>query len=161
MRLKLSIFALFLGVVIYSCTKPPEYAIEPQIKFEYSTKNTLLQGDSNQDSLSITISFTDGDGDLGDNDSLNLFVTDGRTGFLENSFRIPFIPEQGAANGISGEITIDLFTTCCIYENRSIPPCTPNPNEPTDELTYLIYIIDRAGNKSNEVETAPIILQCQ
>ncbi|MEL6924133.1 MAG: hypothetical protein AAFO94_08800 [Bacteroidota bacterium] len=160
MKIKITIAAFLFGLLLYSCTKPPEYAIEPEIKFERLTKNNLLQGSGSEDSTLVTISFTDGDGDLGDRDSLNLFISDGRTGFLENSFRIPFIPEQGASNGISGEISFALFTTCCIFDNPSIPPCTVNNNQATDEVVYRIYIVDRAGNKSNEVETSPIVLRC-
>ena len=160
MKLKLLTSALLFGLLVYSCTKPPEYPIEPEIEYLRLTKNAMQQGAFNEDSVLVTISFTDGDGDLGDQDSLNLFITDARTGFLENSYKIPFIPEQGASNGISGEISFALFTTCCIYDDQSIPPCTPNTNEPSKQVTYKIYIEDRAGHRSNEVETEPITLLC-
>ena len=148
---------ILLTFLIISCTKPPDYPNEPEIGFVGFSKNTLQQGDGNNDSLNVVISFTDGDGDLGDRDSLNLFVTDKRTGFLQDRFKIPFIPEQGASNGISGEISFALYTTCCIdYVNHT----SCQPKSTPDTLIYEIYIMDRAKNKSNVIETAPIYLQC-
>ena len=157
MKAKFLLFAIISSLIIIGCTKPPDYPNTPEIGFVGFSKNTLQQGDGNNDSLLVVISFTDGDGDLGDRDSLNLFVTDKRTGFLQDQFKIPFIPEQGASNGISGEISFALFTTCCIdYVNHT--SCQPSPTP--DTLVYQIFIMDRADNKSNVIETAPIFLQC-
>ena len=160
--MKLNILLCFLLAIclVLSCTKPPDYPVVPEIGFKGFTKNFMDQGFLNEDSLMVTISFTDGDGDLGDHDSLNLFITDKRTGFLQDQFRIPFIPEQGASNGISGEISFALYNTCCIFSDKSIPPCTPNTQEPLDTLIYSIYIKDRSNNLSNVIETEPIFLQC-
>ena len=84
---------------------------------------------------------------------------DKRDGVESHSFAIPFIPPQGAANGISGEVSIIVPTTCCISENTPVA-CEPDPIDPVDTLIYEIRIKDRAGNMSNMVETAPIFLQC-
>lgn len=159
MKANLYLILIIFITSLIGCIKPPDYPIEPEIQFLRFTKNTMNQGFLNEDSLLVTISFTDGDGDLGDHDSLNIFLTDTRTNFLQDRYRIPFIPEQGSSNGISGEISFILFNTCCIYQS-SIPPCTPSERQPRDTLSYRIYIKDRAGNQSNEIETDPIFLRC-
>jgi hypothetical protein len=121
----------------------------------------MRQGTGQQDSVWLTIAFTDGDGDLGNNgndrDSVNVFVIDKRKNQQSETFRIPYVPDEGAGNGISGDIKLLLFTTCCDV----IPPCEPSITKPIDTLVYQISIKDRAGHKSNVVETPNIYLQCR
>jgi len=156
-------FPYFILVVIFSCTKPPDYPIEPVIKFERFSRNTMLQGDSNNDSLVITFSFTDGDGDLGYSDSIpDIFVTDARIPYPLDPFKLPVVPVQGVGNGISGEISILVYNTCCLFD--AFPACSTDPaaiaEKPIDTLTFEIYIKDRAGHESNRILTDNIYLQC-
>src|SRR5690554_3596743 len=64
MKTNYTVLILFLlGSSFFSCERPPEFSHEPKIAF---TKVTFGEGGVNsQDSLSITIFFEDGDGDLG------------------------------------------------------------------------------------------------
>jgi hypothetical protein len=152
---------VILCLSIFSCTEPPDYPNEPTIEFLSLSRNTMEQSQFNDDSLTITFGFTDGDGNLGSDPSepfVDVFLTDDRDGFLANQYRIPFIPEQGVGNGISGEISIVAFSTCCITE--VFPPCFVTPSIPTDTLTYSIQIMDRDSNFSNVIKTSPIILGC-
>lgn len=143
-------------LMLASCIRPPDFSDVPSITFMNQSRDTLLQ---QTDSLLITFSFTDGDGDLGNADSvLNLFIKDLRDSFVESK-RIPFIPTQGANNGISGEITITLPPTCCLYPDGSAP-CFPHPSFPTNQLVYEIYIKDRADHESNKITTRAINLIC-
>ena len=119
----------------------------------------MVQSNFPSDTMFVTFSFTDGDGDLGSEDSLNIFLTDKRDNFLVDRFRIPFIPEEGSGNGIEGEIRVMVFTSCCIYESGQ-PPCTTGTDQTLDTLTYELFIKDRSGNESNRIETNPIVLQC-
>ena len=144
---------------VVGCTKPPDYPIEPVIKYLGMSKKQLKQSSINADSLRVSFSFTDGDGDIGSNDSLSLFVVDKRDGFLSSKYKIPFITEAGAKNGISGEIEFVLFSTCCYFPDGQAP-CTPSKTFPTDTVVYELYLKDRAGHKSNIIETEPIILDC-
>jgi hypothetical protein len=159
MNLKNKIFvSAIIGMA--ACVRPPDYPIEPRISFSSMSKNTMRQGTFQQDSVWVTISFTDGDGDLGSKDSLNVFLLDKRFPKImtpAETFRIPYVPDQGAGNGISGDIKLLLFTTCC----NVIPPCEPSITKPIDTLVYQIAIKDRAGHKSNVVETPNIYLQCR
>lgn len=159
MKIKIVLYcALF--VAFATCIRPPNYPIEPQIQLVGQTKTNMRQGSGFQDSLYITLSFTDGDGDIGGvgTDSLNVFITDKRNNKpVEQTYRMPFVPEAGAKNGISGEIRFLMYTTCCL----SLEPCMPTPSHPVDTLVYEMYIKDRAGHKSNAVKTNPILLQCK
>lgn len=152
---------VILGCLLgfFACIKPPSYPIEPVIEFVGLSKNVIQQSTLNEDSITINFTFTDGDGDLGDNDSINIFVTDTRQDFIANKFRIPYIPPEGAANGISGEVSIVTYSTCCIFPDGQVP-CTPSDTYPVDTLTYKIQIRDRAGNLSNFIETPPILVLC-
>lgn len=146
----------------WNCLDTPNYPDEPYIEFLSVSKDTLRQGIFMEDSLQVRFSFQDGDGDLGRDDQSpenNVFFIDERTGTLDNTFGIPSIPQEGAANGVEGEVRIVLFSTCCIY-NDGQDPCTPNPSIPYDTVQYRIYIMDKAGHKSNEILTTPIILTC-
>ncbi len=161
---------LFTTLWLSSCVRPPDYPVEPHIEYVSMSKSTLLQGQGPEDTTYITISFTDGDGDLGhfkdgsEEQVLDLFLTDLRTGAQSESFIIPFVPELGSGNGVSGEITLRVLTTCCIfppYVTDAAAPCEPSQQYPVDTLRYEIYLVDRAGNESNRVETEDIFLLCQ
>lgn len=153
---------LVSAYVFEGCINPPSFAEEPKIEFARLSKDTIRQGLFQEDSLFVYFTFEDGDGDLGrtqDDDENNVFFIDTRTGTQDNSFGIPFIPQQGSSNGIEGTVEILLFSTCCIYD-QGPDPCTPNPQQPYDEVSYEIYIVDRAGNESNRITTPPITLLC-
>lgn len=145
-----------------SCLTPPDYPVEPIIKYVGMTRNSMKQSAYPIDSTSVTISYTDGDGDLGDDNLVNVTFIDKRNNIEGETFKIPFIPQQGAGKGISGDITFKVHTTCCDYPDWSDDvDCQPSTNFPVDTLVYEIYIKDRAGHESNHIQTAPIYLLCQ
>jgi len=152
-------FLTLLAISFSSCLKAPDYPLEPVIEFMSVSKSAFRQGFAARDSVIIAFTFTDGDGDLGSNDSLNVFVTDSRDNFVANKYRIPFVPEEGTGNGISGEIYITVYSTCCYFPDNT-PPCTPSTQNPLDSLTYKIQIRDRAENWSNTIETDKIYVIC-
>jgi len=157
------LYYFFFLFLVVGCTQKPDYPIEPHLEFVRLSKNIIQQGDLNSDSLTVYLKFTDGDGDIGfeTTDSLqNLFVIDSRTGNFAERIKIPKIPDTGIGNGVEGEIELLLYTTCCLF-NDNIPPCSVIDDILTDTLTYKIYMIDRANNISNTVETSPIILRCE
>ena len=158
-------FAVAL-LAITSCLKPPDYPDEPVIEFLAMNQTTIAQGRTaeNLDTLVIVFGFTDGDGDLGDDEgAFDIRLRDSRDDAL-NPFRLPVIPEQGVGNGISGEITLRIpnapSNLCCIFEN-GLDPCTASVEFPTDTFSYSITLTDRAGNVSNAIRTDPITLLCQ
>ena len=158
------LFALF--IIFIGCAKPPDYPVEPVIEYLSVSSNIANQnsGTITGDTIIATISFTDGDGDIGnDNDETTIVITDLRDNTPEESaVKLPKVPEPGANNGISGEIIFRLLPTCCLY-----PPefeqalCTPSTSSfKVDTLRYEVYIIDRAGNESNKIMLEPIYVQC-
>lgn len=158
-RLLVYIFCL---ASINSCINAPDYPDEPIIEYVSMSKSTLTQSNLNIDSLFLTFSFTDGDGDLGheaSDTSRNIYIKDLRTGRFQDRFKSPYIPEEGIGNGITGDIQLLLFTTCCLFPDN-IPPCSAPPQYPLDTVIYEISIRDRAGNFSNKITTEPIILSC-
>jgi hypothetical protein len=156
--------AFCLAVLLANCANPPDYSDAPSIEFVSVSKTTMFQTRFGQDTVGLTFSFTDGDGDISFSDTTsNVFIVDARDNFSKPSYRIPRIDEQGVGNGISGTITISVPTTCCIYPPNTAPPCDTSSFAPeiVDTLTYRIQIMDRARNKSNEITTAPIYLICK
>jgi hypothetical protein len=142
---------LALVLSFYGCKKPDEFPIIPSIEFKsiYSTRN-FLGYDQN---VMVTISFTDGDGDIGYysresglNDPIfddpssqyyNNFIV--KTFILQNgiwntidtpvSARLPYLTPEGPNKGLRGEIQREL----------SVPVPLNN-----DTLRYEIFIYDRA-----------------
>ncbi len=141
--------------LMYGCVEAPIYPVEPVIEFVKINRTQVIAQtipeDPNRalDTVYITFSFTDGDGDLGGGSVNNVFLIDSRLGNSGESFYIDAIPQGGASNGISGEITIMIPEIFCF----------PN-SEPRDELVYSIQIVDKAGNLSNIIETPAIELIC-
>lgn len=163
--LRYLLFALGLSGVLalfQACASPPNYPIEPYIEYLGISKDTMNRGAMQQDTAFITFSFTDGDGDIGNKDTIDLFVTDTRTGVTESQFRVPEVPELGASNGIKGEITFRLFTTCCIFPPElGLDPCYgESPAFRYDTVIYEFYLRDRAGHESNRVQTDPVYIRC-
>ncbi len=149
---------------IAGCVKPPDYPDEPVIEFVGLSKSYLKQGSQNEDTLIVRFSFTDGDGDLGapagGSSEPNVFLIDSRDGYEGNRFQIPFIPEEGSGNGIRGTVDLKIYSTCCLFDDGTVP-CGVSPSKPTDTLFYTLYIKDRAGHKSNEIQVGPIYLKCE
>lgn len=165
--MKILKYTFFLSItMIIACTKPPDYSDTPEIAFINFSKNTMQQGEGFEDETILTISFTDGDGDIGIDGEPSVFFKDLRTGFDLLTAAAPVIPEQGVGNGISGEMYITVNTTCCIHPDPDLAEdgCGADFEGTgvfTDTLIYEVYIEDRAGNKSNVIQTGPIILLCQ
>jgi hypothetical protein len=156
---------LSLFVWVTSCVTPPDYPEEPTLSFVGFSKNGMRQGVFAEDSVIMTLSFTDGNGDFGTPGTgidKNIFITDKRTGEIFREFKAPFVPVEGTANGISGTISVKLYTTCCIFPvSTGIPPCETPAAFPSNELVLDVYIKDRAGNVSNLITTPAITLQCR
>jgi len=159
--------ALFIAAAfITACQDPPEYAIEPQIAFISFNQDSIHQGSptniNRKDTLEVRFSFTDGDGDLGNDEGLiDVFLTDSRIPDLPTIFRLPVIPREGTADAISGEIIVRMpnqgANLCCVINET---PCITDPSVPTQNYFYTIQIQDRAGNMSNKVETTELTLIC-
>jgi hypothetical protein len=160
---------------ISSCVQgPPQYPIEPNIAFKSVSKDTLLSGDS----LTVTLTFTDGDGDIGTDLSTSpqfnsplcdlfsdssvikdpywsLILIDHRDSCPEARI-LPFVEPTGKFDDLSGEI--DFYTS--LLECK-IAGCSGDPACVEDKLVYTVLIKDRKGHLSNPVVTPPITIRCK
>ncbi len=128
-----------------SCKKDTSISIVPSITFDSISPNPAIKY---RDSVLIVISYVDGDGDLGVDsaDIKNLFVTDSRNNVI-SQFRIPQLAPTGSSIAIEGNLDIVLP-----------PQIFTNDNDTTETATYSIYVVDRAGHKSNTVKTKPLVI---
>lgn len=146
-----------------SCTQPPDYAPEPQIQFLGFNKSIIHQGIIGNpiDTLNISFSFEDGDGNLGSQETVDVYLTDSRSNFQER-FLLPIFENDASEQGISGTITLKLpnnIYLCCTFPNTT-DACFRNPTYPRDSFFYNIQIQDRAGNLSNIIKTDILTLIC-
>ena len=132
--------SIFIGIV--SCKKSEPISVVPQIEFVSVTPQNVHQF---TDSLVFKISYKDGDGDLGENNSNaeNFFLTDSRNN-VTYKFRIPQLAPDNANIIIQGNLNITLDNTSIIGSSSS------------ETFTYSIYVKDRAGNQSNTVTSSQV-----
>lgn len=148
------------GVLTTGCLKTEEFPNEPRITF----KSFEFFGDS----ASLTISFTDGDGDIGldpsdngapfDTSSIyyyNLFLeygerVNGEWNVVEFEepiyYRIPRITPTGQNKALEGEIAV------------AIDPFPLFITGNADTVRYSVELVDRALNRSNRVVSNDIIV---
>ncbi len=129
----------------------------PEISFIGMNKDNINQGSLGiEDTLIVGFSFLDIDGDVGGLNS-NIVVIDNRNGEVHLTNSMPELPASD--NGNKGQVSIEIPTLCCVFEDNT-PPCSAPFSQPTNTLSFNIYIIDKEGNQSNEISTPDIVLRC-
>lgn len=167
------ILILLALLFMTSCKRYEDYPPEPSIEY---LDMTLLRDEQGIDQRGVLrFSFSDGDGNIGlyDSDTLppydyNLFVryfekqngtfreiflitenyiNDSTIEYDTASFngRIPILTPAGKNKAISGEIEDTLFVN--------------NPLSAFDTIMFEVYIQDRDLNKSNTIQTPPIVIK--
>lgn len=156
---KVALLTAAAGFVLAGCRKAEEFPPEPIIEF----KSFELFGDS----ASLTISFTDGDGDVGLDASdtqppfdtasayyFNMFLELYELGpdgwqhvefSLPMHYRIPRITPTGQNKVLEGDISVAI---------KPLPLFVGQ----YDTIRYQVHMVDRALHVSNTVETAEIHL---
>ena len=136
---------ILIVLLLFACKKDETLSVAPTIEFKSISPSTAQEY---IDDINITISYTDGDGDLGENnpDVYNLFVLDNRNG-IEYKFRIPELSPNGNEIAIEGNFNIKINGSG--ITNSSI----------SQQVNYDIYVTDRAGNSSNTVSTSSIAIE--
>ena len=139
------IYLLFV-ISLIACEKEDSTHLSPAIVFE--SISPLVFNLTNSDSIVIVISYSDRDGDLGENnpDVHNLFVQDNRND-IEYKYRIPELSPSGSDISIEGTFNIKINGTGITDESSS------------QKVNYTIYVKDRAGNSSNTITTSSITIQ--
>jgi len=154
---------VFITTTLFACVSSPQFSDIPELSYVGVSKTSMVQSRVLSDSLFLFFDFKDGDGDIGidnDNNFFDLTITDNRTGEIYDRYKTPFVPEQGASNGVEGAVQLKLFTTCCIYDDEYNACDVPTPIR-TNDFTLDIQLVDRAGNLSNVITTEMITLICE
>ena len=175
MKTKYLIGLLLLTLAVCSCQKPVEYPVEPEIAYEGFTY--LFNPDSTfSGEGTISISFTDGDGDLGldDADTLPPF------GFNDAHYYNMIVDYLKCVNGefvktplLSWNVQTQSYDTITFNtrfkrlrdseEPKAITGTidytltVQNPFSPDDTVKFEIRILDRALHESNVIQTEAIV----
>jgi len=162
-----NILMLFVmsGFLFSACTKHEVYSVVPTIEYKSFEKIPSNTGADNK--AYMTITFTDGDGDIGLNpeDTFPPYNPGGKYYYnffidyyelqgdsfvkidlpITNNSRIPYVEPNLAELGIKGEIEIELYFN--------------NVLSNADSIKYELFIVDRALHKSNVVMTPAIYVK--
>ncbi len=132
-----------VSLISFSCTKgeKKEYDATPELEFVGVSSQSVMQ----QDNITFTIKYTDGDGDLGENNPnvKNLFLIDNRINISE-AYRISQLAPSGSSVPIQGNLNVELKNV--VLTDSSAQQTT----------TFSIYVVDRAGHQSKPV-TSPVV----
>jgi uncharacterized lipoprotein YajG len=139
-------FLFLLGslMCLSSCKKDAEtMSVVPEISFVSIGPSAVFQ---NKDSVIIRISYRDGDGDLGENNSdvKNAEITNFRNNLTYN-FRIRQLAPSNANVAIQGEL--EFIVPGVAMENTLLS---------SESTSFSIKITDRAGNASNVITSNSI-----
>ena len=139
--------ALALSALLFACNTENEISEVPEISFISVAPNVVTEY---QDSLVFTISYRDGNGDLGENntDNDNLFVQDSRN-LVTYGFRLQQLAPDNADIAIQGNLNVTLPNTAIINGGQS------------ESVAYTIWLVDRAGNESNRVTSSTVTVNAQ
>jgi len=139
---RLLILAIISVFVLSACKKEDALSEVPEI--------TLLKVGPDiikayEDSIYFSISYKDGDGDLGSADPLvkNLFVQDHRID-LTYEYRISELVPNGASVGIQGILNVSIANTVLTGSGNS------------ESVYYRIWVVDRARHRSNTLVIGPL-----
>ena len=138
------LYILFF-ILLLSCKKEKiEYDINPKLEFISITPDPVDE----YQPLLIIFKYTDGDGDLGENNSTakNLFVTDNRIG-ITYSYRIKQLAPDNEQLPITGNLEAKI-------ENAVI-----TNNALSQTVNFSLYIVDRAGHSSNILTTTEVTIK--
>lgn len=151
-------------VVFAGCKKADEFPIEPVITFKSLT--TVKNAQGYDDHAVLEISFTDGDGDVGlDESEYNIPPYTGE--YKDNVHILCYQDSLGTGAWTRLSQFDDLGYTALLTPDGNIksihgdikkdPIFLPHPRQ-NCHLRYEVYIYDRALHKSNVITTSEIII---
>lgn len=142
--LSLITLAFFL-LLLYACKKEELISSTPSINFVSISPNPAVKY---QDTVTIAIEITDGDGDMGENtaDVKNVFVTDDRNNVV-SGFRLSQLTPDGSNIIVRAPVNIHLPPQAFVDDSHS-----------SEVATYSVYVVDRAGHQSNIISTGQLTI---
>lgn len=173
------VFTVILLVGIVACAKHPDFPVEPLLsKASVETERIVLPPDTEgqdstiQDIVKLKFSFTDGDGDIGADEQVNSpnffadfyvwkngkFVPALQPPDEVDSIVFPYrIPRVQSANGSQmreGDIIVSIDVTARPSDTTFLGDLIP-----IDTMQFQYYLFDRAGHKSNVINTGTVVLK--
>lgn len=137
---------LLIPFALTSCKKESAsiMPIEPSIELISVGPDQVVEFGT---AVRLRFSYKDGDGDLGrtDPDDHSLWVKDSRLSVADGYHIIPLAPPDTEIP-IQGELEVELH------------PLFLLGNADQEVMTYSFYVVDRAGNRSNEITTTAITI---
>lgn len=156
-----------VAMLLCGCLKTEKYPVEPAI-----TQKTFAVDNDTTTALKLTVKFTDGDGDIGLDDSYNYPPYDSASAYYTNlriafqlkdngawidaeqryDYRLPVITPTGQNKALNGEIDVTIYPFP--------PPLDPNQPQIThgDTVRATVKLIDRALHDSNVITTSEVKL---
>lgn len=158
------IFLFLLILILGDCKQRPTFPASPEISF-LDIKKIKTQGSSGaKDSVTITLSFKDGDGDLGSTETQNYFAElqakqDGvfkqivvkdtiPIVYLDKNGKFPPLNPDGRQGPIEGTLSYGVSTELAKYFGDSS----------SVSVKFKVYIKDNAGHPSNTIETPEVTI---
>jgi len=149
--MKWILFVFILAIAFFSCKKEepseplPPISETPVVSFVSATPTTVQQF---KDSIVFRIMFTDGNGDIGETnpDIESLFIKDDRDpNNIVHTYHVSPRAPLDATIAIQGTLDVVLGNTVQL-----------DPTNVEEKTTFTCYIVDRAGNRSNEA-VSPLV----
>ena len=159
MKIRYLALLLLAAAAVFSCTKSNDVSKIPQISLIYfgSTdgRDSMVQ---NIDTGLLKFGIVDGDADLGNDPSGpkdDIFVNDLRFDTGYTGYHFPAIDQsiEDPKKGIQGTCTLILTPDLLAMRRDSLHLAVG------DTVRFEVYVVDRAGNKSNHIVTGPFIIR--
>jgi len=134
-------FIFLSAVLLFSCKKETDDT--PKITMSGISPSSVTQGQS----VTISIAYADGDGDLGEDspNAANLYLIDNRVNVIYK-YRIQQLAPSTQSISIKGNLNI-------VVNGLTITDGSASQN-----VTYSVYVIDRAGHQSNTVTSSAVTI---
>ncbi|UOQ76752.1 hypothetical protein MUN84_19925 [Hymenobacter sp. 5516J-16] len=169
----------FTGLATASCVSEPDYSETPEIAFKKIVVNRIIRPTGAFDTVAVTVSFKDGDGDLGlNNDEISFPYSqidqNGQPNKYYNNYF--FTPQVRNSDNTYTDLPLGNFNYNSRYP-RLEPESQGSRKAPLKgELTFgqnffqgsfapgavvrfKVQIVDRALHESNEIVTDPITIR--
>lgn len=143
---QIRIFGLLI-IISLACRENadgPPFSTTPVIKFNSLSNDTIREF---EDILTINVRYQDGDGDIGfeEPDDYAVFIRDARLNNYDGFYVGPVAPPN-ANIAVQGNLKLE-FPSLFVFGNRA-----------EERTRFYIYMIDRMGNKSNELISPDVII---
>jgi hypothetical protein len=143
------ISALSAFVLLLFACQPKEpllpFSEVPEIRLVGLSHDTITEY---KDILTLTFSYQDGDGDLGfeEPETYAVFIRDARLQTYDGFYLGPVAP-PGVSVPVQGKLSVE-FPSLFVFGTRQ-----------EESTRFYIYMIDRNGNKSNELVTSAVTIR--